>query len=111
MNIEHHKHGAVTVLRPVGPVTLDDADQLRDRLLEEKGRTLGRLVLDATAVPFIDSRGLEGLIEVNDEYAGIGQALKLCGLTDVVREALEITDLAGSFEMFEDVNAAVRSFL
>ena len=111
MNIEQKKHGAVTVIKPVGPVALDDADQLRAQLLEARSRSFGRLVLDASALPFIDSRGLEALMEVNAAFADAGQDLKLCALNEVVREVLELTELASSFEMFEDVNSAVRSFL
>ena len=111
MKIQQQMHGAVTVLKPVGPVTQVDADSLRDLLLEVRGRSLGRLVLDASAMPFVDSRGLEVLLEVNSELEESGQALKLCGLNEVVREVLELTDLASLFELFEDVNSAVRSFL
>jgi anti-anti-sigma factor len=111
MNIERNTHGAVTVLKPVGAVTSDDADALYQRLIEVSRQSLGRVVLDASAVPFIDSRGLEVLLDFNDTMATSGRALKLCGLTDVVREALELTELAASFEEFEDVNSAVRSFL
>ena len=41
----------------------------------------------------------------------VGQALRLCCANKTVREVLEITDLASSFEHFEDTNTAVRSFL
>ena len=111
MNIERQKHGAVTVLKPVGPVTQDDADQLRRDLLEAREKSLGRLVLDAGAVTFIDSRGLEALLDLHDELARSGQALKLCRLNEITREVLELTDLASSFELFDTVNSAVRSFL
>ena len=111
MEIRQQKHGAVTVLKPMGPVTLEDADGLREQLLEVRSKSLGRLVLDTSAMPFIDSRGLEVLLDVNEELARSGQALKLCGLNDVMREVLELTDLSSSFEHFEDVTSAVRSFL
>lgn len=111
MDVQEHKHGAVTVVKPMGPITRDDAEQLLDRLLQVQRHSLGRLVLDASSVPFIDSRGLEILLEVNDQLAGSGRALKLCGVSEVVRQVLELTDLASSFEHFEEVNGAVRSFL
>jgi len=111
MEIQENKHGAVAVLKPVGPVVHTDAEQLKDLLLQVQQRSLGRLVLDASAVPFIDSRGLEILLEVNEELHRAGRALKLCGLNDVLREVLDLTDLSSSFEHFLDVNSAVRSFL
>ena len=111
MNIQQHTHGAVKVVQPVGPVSQSDADQLRDVLMEVWSESLGRLVLDAKSVPFIDSRGLEALLHINEELSASGQSLKICGLTETLRDALELTDLARSFELYEDVGAAVRSFL
>lgn len=111
MEIREQKHGAVTALKPCGPVTEDDADQLKTRLLAVRSKSLGRLVLDVSAVPFVDSRALEALLDVTDELAKSGQALKLCGENEVVREVLELTDLASMFEHFDDVNSGVRSFL
>ena len=95
----------------MGPVTLEDADEVLARLLETRTRSLGRLVVDASAVPYVDSRGLEVLLEVSEALGDSGQALKLCGLHDVVREVLELTDLSSSFKHYDDVTTAARSFL
>ncbi len=111
MEIKEQKHGAVTALKPRGPIIEDDADRLKHLLLEVRNRSLGRLVLDLSAVPFVDSRGLEALLDVTDELAKSGQALKLCGENELMREVLELTDLASMFEHFDDVNSGVRSFL
>ena len=111
MQIDRHQHGAVSVLKPIGPISADDAEELKKRTLEAWTKNLGRLVLDASAVPYVDSRGLEVLVEVAEELARGGQALKLCGANEVLREVFELTDVASGFQQFTDVNAAVRSFL
>jgi anti-sigma B factor antagonist len=111
MKIHESMHGAVKVIRPEGPLSLADADEVRDLLLEVRKKSLGRLVLDASAVPFIDSAGLEALLNVNEALATGGQALKLSGLSDLLREVLELTEIAASFDLYEDVQSAVRSFL
>lgn len=111
MEIQRQTHGAVTALRPVGPVIGDDADRLRQVLLETRAKSFGRLVLDVSSVAFVDSRGLEAMLDVTEELAKSGQALKLCGENELLREVLELTDLATLFEHYEDVNSAVRSFL
>lgn len=111
MNIGQEKHGAVTAVRPIGPVTGDGADELKRVLFDVRTRSLGRLVLDLSGVPFVDGRALEVMLDVTEELAKSGQALRLCGENEVLREVLELTDLASSFEHFEDVNSAVRSFL
>jgi anti-anti-sigma factor len=111
MRIDEKTHGAVTVVRPVGPLTQADAEELKQRLMEVRDRSLGRMVLDASAMPFADSRGLEVLVEVNEAMIAGGWGLKACGLSEVLREVLVLTDLASSLEQFNDVNSAVRSFL
>jgi anti-anti-sigma factor len=68
-------------------------------------------VLDASAIQFVDSKGLEALVDAYDAIAQTGQSLKLCGVNETIRQVLELTELASRFEHFADVNAAVRSFL
>ena len=111
MEISEYSHGAVSVLKPSGPLVGEDADKLKSRVLEVRTKSLGRLVLDLSGIPYVDSRGLEVLVEVSDELAESGQALKLCGSNDVVREVFDLTELTSYFERFVDLNAAVRSFL
>ena len=72
---------------------------------------MGRFVLDASALAYADSKGLETLVEVQEELARAGQSLKLCGLNETLREILDLTELAPRFENYNDVGSAVRSFL
>ena len=111
MRIHEQRKGAVTVLRPEGPLTGDDAGELKGRLMEAQRDSLGRFVLDASSIPLVDSKGLEALVEVTEEMAQSGKALKLCAANETLRQVLELTGLAPLFEHFEDANAAVRSFL
>ena len=111
MQIQQHRHGAVTVLVPKGPLAGEDAEELRSRLLEALRESRGRIVLDAAGIPMVDSRTLEVLVEVTGEMASTGQTLKLCAANGTLRQVLELTELASLFEHFEDANAAVRSFL
>jgi anti-anti-sigma factor len=111
MQIQEQRQGAVTVLRPVGPLTQADVEQFKTRLLQVRQTSLGRFVLDVTSVPYVDSSGLEALVETNDELARSGQSLKLSGINETLREVLDLTDLSLRFEQYEDVSGAVRSFL
>jgi anti-anti-sigma factor len=111
MQIIEQKQGAVTVLRPMGPLTHAEADQFKARLLKVGQTSLGRFVVDASAVPFIDSRGLEVLIEAHNALAESGQSLKVCGVNETLRDVLDLTEVGPLLEQFEDTGAAVRSFL
>jgi anti-anti-sigma factor len=111
MDITEQTKGAVKVLRPRGPLVQADADDFKRRAAGTAQAALGRIVIDASAIPYVDSRGLEVLAELSDELAGSGQTLKLCAANETVREVLDLTDLSSLFEHYEDANAAVRSFL
>jgi anti-anti-sigma factor len=111
LEIQEQRQGAVTVLKPRGPLCAQDADQFKQRALSVLDKSLGRFVVDASDVPYLDSRGLEVLKETSDKLSEGGRALRLCAANETVREILELTDLSQHFEHFSDVGSAVRSFL
>jgi anti-sigma B factor antagonist len=111
MDIQEEKKGAVMVLRPMGPLVQADVDQFKSRLKKLRIDSMGRIVVDISSVAYVDSTGLEALVEANEELSQAGQILKLCGVNETVREVLGLTDLDGLFEHFDDVTSAVRSFL
>jgi anti-anti-sigma factor len=111
MDIQEVRKGAVTVIKPNGALVGDDADRLKRAVSTAGGANLGRVVLDAAGIPFVDSRGLEALLDLSDELGQGGRSLKLSGATAAVREALDLTGVAESLEFYDDPEAAVRSFL
>src|SRR5437763_9427606 len=111
MKITEQRQGAVTVLKPEGPLTEPDVPAFKQKLLETLNTSLGRFVVDVSAIPFIDSLGLEALVDVTEEMGKSGQVLRLCAANKTIREVLELTDLASQFDHFEDTNTAIRSFL
>lgn len=111
MEIHEQAQGAVTVLKPMGPLSAADAEQFKTRALEVVTKNLGRVVIDASAVAFVDSRGVEALVDVTEEIGQSGRALKLCTLNQTIRQVLELTGWSDAFEYFDDVNTGVRSFL
>ena len=111
MQIGEHQQGAVTVLIPKGPLCAADAEQFKSLAQQVIDRSLGRIVVDASGVPYLDSRGLEVLLDVTEKLAESGKALKLCAACETLREVMELTDIASAFEYYQDVNSAVRSFI
>ena len=111
MQITIQQQGAVAVARPQGRLTHEEAEAFLDRLGELTGRTLGRFVIDFSAISFVDSRGLEVLLDLAEQMDQSGQTLKLCGAHETVREVFDLTDIGHRFEHYEDTTTAVRSFL
>lgn len=111
MEIQEQRHGAVTVIRPAGPLVAGDAAEFKRHLSEVMQRSLGRFVVDASSVAYVDSQGLEALANASEELSAGGRALRLCGATDTLREVLDLTGLTDRFEFYDEINGAVRSFL
>ena len=111
MRLLEQQWGEVMVIRPEGPLTGDEAQRFTERFVLVADGCRGRCVVDASAVPFVDSKGLEALVRANTHMTPTGRPLKLCGINETIRQVLELTELEGQFEYFDDVSTAVRSFL
>ncbi len=111
MRIDEQVRGAVTFLRPDSAIAQQDSAAFKKKLVEAARRSMGRCVVDASAVPFMDSAALEALLDATEELGSAGRVLKLCGLSETVRECLELTGLAGRFDIYADGVSAARSFL
>lgn len=111
MEIQEQRQGAVTILKPMGALIDPESRLFKDQALETATKNLGRIMVDASAIPFVDSSGVEALVDLTEQLAQSGRALKLCGATDTIKEVLELTGWAHAFEFFTDVNTGVRSFL
>lgn len=111
MKLGEERHGAVTVLTPSGPLIEEGVETFRARATELVKRTLGRVVIDASSVPYADSKGVEALLDVADAITLGDGVLHVASAAATLREILEITGVSSRFEFFEDNRAAVRSFL
>lgn len=111
MEFSEQRHGAVSVIKPDGALTEADAPLFCSRMREAIEDSMGRLVLDASEIAYVDSAGIEALLEIGEKLGETGRVLKLTGVNETLREVFDLTQITGAFECFEDVNSAVRSFL
>lgn len=111
MKLDVSKLGSVTVLTPRGPLTQGDAEDFAGSAEETRVRTNGRLVLDLAQVPYLDSRGVEVLMDLADRQLDGGQTMRVAACPELCREILELTGVAGMLDLFDTPESAVRSFL
>lgn len=111
MKIDRQKVGSVGVVAPHGSVTQAEVEEFVSAVEMTRQSAAGRIVLDLSGVPYADSVALEALLDFADRQRSAGQSAKVAGLTDTLREILDVTDLFGEFEPFDSVETAVRSFL
>ena len=64
-------------------------------LVEEPGTSV---VFNLEEIHFIDSSGFDVLLEVSDRAREVGSQLKLCNITDDVRELIVLLELESRFD-------------
>ena len=104
------KQGAVTVLRPNGPIDSASCDELRKSVLG--GLAAGRpmVVVDCNAVPLIDNNGLETLLDLKAALESRGGAMKLAAVNSLCYDIFRVTGVDLKFEQHAFVRSAVGSF-
>ncbi|MFM8981123.1 MAG: STAS domain-containing protein [Planctomycetia bacterium] len=88
-----------TVFAVEGKVDLQTSRTLREQLRPALQASAAVVVIDLTAVPFMDSSGLTVLIEAKRGTEHYGGQLRLCGLSATLRELFRITGLTASFDI------------
>jgi anti-anti-sigma factor len=93
-----------------GEFTAEHTDEFRkvaaDKMQQRHTRDF---VLELKEMEFIDSKGLEALLWLQEQAAeNLGQ-VRLAALTDNVAKIMEITRLAARFDTHRDVDAAIKS--
>lgn len=109
MKITQQTHGQVTVISPHGPLTADELGTVRLAVDKAGAARSTRMVLDMTDVPFVDSSGIEFLLEMSGTQSLANRRVKLASLADCTREALDITDVLGRLDVFRTVDDAIQS--
>ena len=108
MKLSTQQHGSVRVLAPHGPLAGDDVSVFRDEMVESAAQCGGRVVLDLQDVPYVDSAGIEALLDTC-AASGATELTRVANLTETCREALDLTDTLQRLYVFDTVENAIRS--
>jgi anti-sigma B factor antagonist len=111
MDLATREDGGVTIITVNGDLVIGDAEsnfkKTVTRLLEE-GKV--NLLIDLSAVGFLDSSGLGALVRALTNSQKEGGQTKLLNAGPQIRKLLQMTKLDSVFEIHEDMEAAVSSF-
>lgn len=107
--IAANRVGANMVLAPKTALTHSNYKDLQTVLDEHINQNRFRIVLDFKNVAFVDSRGLELLLHYTDHLKDQGGTLKIINLNPVCRDVLLVTRLINIFNVFGDLNEALRA--
>jgi anti-sigma B factor antagonist len=98
-----------TVLAPQGEIDLSRAPAFRVHLSQAQKKRPKKLVIDLTAVPYMDSSGVATLVEAMQAARKNGSQLILCGLQSKVRSIFEISRLDMVFTIFATCDEALKA--
>ena len=110
MKIDTQTHGAAAVLVPHGALAVDAVPLFRRQVQTTVEQKQGRVILDFRDVPYLDSDGIEALLELCGERRSTAARPKLAQMNDTCREALDLTDVLSRLEVFDTVENAMRSY-
>lgn len=100
LSVSVRQVGPVWVVAPAGDVDLIGSPTLRQELKRVQGSTSANsplVVVDLSAVPYMDSSGVATLVEAMQTARRTKTRLVLCGLTDRVRSIFQIAKLETVF--------------
>ena len=104
------KYGEIVVLTPKAELIGDQVAEFSAKAAELAQERAHSVVIDFSAVEGLDSAGLEALLDLQTRCEDDLGCVKLCEVDATCRKILEITRLARRFEMFDDLESAVKSF-
>ena len=109
MEVTKSQQGQVVVLSVRGPIVAEqmaDLSAMLDGCFESRAL---RVVLELRGVPFIDSSGLESILDFVARMDTMGGNLRLAAPNDLCRDILAATRIDGLVHVHPDPESAVRS--
>jgi anti-sigma B factor antagonist len=108
MKASTRDENGTTIVDVVGQIDMGSSPALRKTLLESlKGTDC--VAVNLIEVKYIDSSGIASLLEVLKEARQSKKRLVLFGLTDAVRQVLQLTRLTGVFEICDTEAEALEA--
>jgi len=110
MKIVQEKANGVVIFILEGEININTSPELRkaaDTLIKSNEK---KVLMDFSAVTYIDSSGLATLIEILQRLKRNGGILRLSNLSEKVKNVFEVTKLYKLFEIFESKEEALKNF-
>ena len=111
MKIQVNMHGDVVSVSPEGDIKLGEGDlALRDTIHKQIESGRHKIVLNLSAVRFMDSAGLGEVVACLKRVREAGGDLKLAGLNQRITDLFTLTKLISIFDTHDDEPKAVAAF-
>ena len=109
MKISFQDKGPVTVFSINGDLSVDEADRFQREALQRIDKDVRDFVLDLESLDFIDSRGLESLLWLQEKCNELLGQVCLAACPEHIYKVLQVTRLNTRFNCHPDIDTAVSS--
>lgn len=109
MQVKAETCGRAVILNCKGELTCDTLEVFSKEATRYLNESVTDLVINGAEMPFIDSAGLEYLLDMQTRLAEKLGQVTLTNLDESVMKILEITRLDGGFQICRDVAEAVKT--
>ena len=94
------------ILRLTGPLVISNLFDFQAKVRADNSQTL---IIDFTSVPYVDSAGIGALVGAYVTHEKGGRRLCLVGVSDRVRQALQVTRVENFFRFYATSEEAARA--
>ena len=112
MEILQRREGSVVILDIYGAISLGESKEkfalVMDELLSESGTNV---LVNFSAINYVDSTGIGELVGYLNKFVEKNRQLKILKPHERVLKLLQITKLDTMFEIYNDEQQALQSFL
>ena len=100
--------GSIPVIDLQGKITLGESSaRVREVIDQLLAQGKSRILLNLSAVPYVDSAGLGAIANCHVKAHGAGGGISLCQVAPRVAELLQLTRLDEKLKIYQDEDAAL----
>ena len=111
MEIKTREENNIIILDIDGEIDLYNAPMLKDIMKQNIEAKRYNIIINLERVSYIDSSGIGALISSLSNLKKYQGGLKIINVTGSVKKVFELTKLTSFFEIFEEENDALNSFI
>jgi anti-anti-sigma factor len=101
--------GANMVLTPKESLTYQNCEEIEGVFDEYIEQFKTKIILDCREIAFMDSKGLELLLRIDEKLRKRGGTFKIVGLNSICRDIFIATRFINMLSVYKDINEAIRS--
>ena len=111
MRLRVYRQGAIVIVAPSDQIMDEGVKAFSDKIAELLDKGENKIIIELGSVTFIDSEGLEVLLEMTSRARSAGGRINVANPNEVCSDIFRVTRLSNLLEIYNSIDEARRSFL